>query len=256
MALQTLASVVTRLAVASVVAFAIAWVPARNWVGEPTATVFAYALESLFLLLPAAAGIALASLGRPRRVEALTTLAVVTLGMAALDFAPPSQVDVLPPSKHLLKDSGEMVMSNRIGRWNEAGAFPVLASYLSGQIPEANRTARTYRGGSPRKRVAHAIFRSIYLLLPIAVIGFVYGSIRWMERSMLFTRRSAERIAEFMLGWVLGPVIVGLAQTLSDGALSEALFGGASLAAITYPILALVALSVPLWLIPDPIGEA
>ena len=229
-------------------AFAVAYLDAGRVLGDRASDlVLRYALESLYVLLPATLGIAMAATGvHLRRVAAWMTAATV-LGMVALDFAPGASMRIGPETDLVRGASGEMYRAQAPERWNSAGALRVLGAYVRGGYPGADDLTPIYDADAPRLVVAHAVLKLSFLLIPVAIAGAVLGAFSWIDHAIVFTSRASETVVEFVMGWVLGPAILGLATQMAIQVLSMVFFDAYPIWAIVLPYLALALLSGVGW---------
>jgi hypothetical protein len=208
----------------------------------------AYAAENLYVLLPVVVGITLASFRHARRRGAFVLMLAATLLMISTDFLPGSADVRSETSMVYVKGSGRMERATVAERWNGPGALLAVGSHLLGRIPDEELEVRpSYRLDDGRYRLAQAYMKVGFLVLPAVIGGLVVGGIRWMDRGMLFTSRAAETIAEFLLGWLVGPLTLLIALVLGRQVVSLALYEGAPLAALFLPFLTLLGLSLAGW---------
>jgi hypothetical protein len=107
---------------------------------------------------------------------------------------------------------------------------------------------RSYPADAVRLQVAHAYAKVAFLLLPAVIAGLVLGAVSWMDRTMLFTSRATETAVEFVLGWLVGPLILVVALAMARQVLSLTLFDGAPPPTVFLPYLALLGISLVGWM--------
>lgn len=236
-----------RFLAAGTVALGVAWVDSAGALrGVSEAFVGGYVVENLYLLLPVVVGISLASFRHARRREAALLVAGATLLMVALDFVPAS--GVATSRAQMVQMNGALVQNPLRDRWNAAGALPLVIRHLRGDVPGAALDPRpAYSDDHPRIRVARAYARAGFLLLPLAVGGLVLGGIRWMDRTMLFTSRASELGVEFVLGWLVPPLLLLATVEMTHQTVSMVLFDRLPIPSILLPLVTLVGLGLGGW---------
>ena len=182
-----------------------------EFAGEATPdAIWLYATESLFTFLPIAAALLAGQVARLNMKSLAAACALITALMVAQDFLPPSELTATKRDLVYVPVSDEWTVRETFDliRWTEGMSFPLVAAYVTGNVPEANVRAASLPEGAARIQVAWAMFKFGYLLAPFVVVGFVVATRVWLRRNVRFRTRSRERVFAFLVSWLVGPIVL------------------------------------------------
>ena len=205
---------------------------------------FGLGLETLYLVAPAIAGVAIALFSFLDRTSALTVVLLCTVGMIVLDLLPVEGDGRAVPQ--LIVDSGDGISQRRpLPRWTERGAADALMRCrhegTCGLPSVGPLDAR-----SPAFRHALAFFKLFYLFAPFVIVSFVRVIQQWRLDHLVALRDSAERVLDGVIAFVAPLLIMLVILKISQQALRAITVDGAgpsALAMVHLPLLAFAALS-------------
>ena len=204
--------------------------------------------ESLFLFVPIGAGLFAGQMARlDIRALGIVT-AALTILMIGQDFLPPSDITQEKRALAYRPATGDWDVQETwdLVRWAEGGSIPLVAAYVSGDLPAADQVELPIPAGHPRIQLAWSLFKVGYLFAPFIAVGFVVAIRTWGERNVRFRTRSAERLFNVGVAWIVGPLIPLLFLVILDRSVMWALeiFG---LGSILIPPIALASAAAFGW---------
>jgi hypothetical protein len=172
--------------------------------GQPTANAVRDVPSSLYIILPALAGIAVGTLRPGPRSTATGARIVVaiTVLMLALDLT---------------------------GSDAQSSVWRSLAALLRGGWTGAGELLHSYPLGHPRVVAEHALARGGLLLLPLVLVGLVMGVAAWSTERVTFRTATDGTVARWAVAWVLVPAAFALVLNWSESYAYRILFRGAPL---------------------------
>lgn len=190
----------------------------------------------LFGLLPAAVGIAVATLAFRKggiRTAAWMVAAVIAVMIAVDTWIGPALDPDRGNSSHPLG-----------GEWK--GAVRTLIAWMRGEIQGTGEILRTYPPGHPRFVSMEALARGATLLLPVITVGIVLGIGAWMRNRVIFRTGRDEIIARWVVAFLIAPVVAGRVASWSSSSY-EVLFRGKPLWIVLIPYVPFLVLAALGW---------
>lgn len=203
-------------------------------------------LEGYFILLPVLAAIVVGLLGLRDRRRIGGVIAVTTLAMILLDFAPQHPGQAV--SRRLgLDPSGVAVELEEAPRWAAPGA---LARVVRCEREGGCLARFRADDGSIQPRglpFGVAYFKIFFLLAPLIVVTTSAAARRWAEEALLFLDDSAAWLVPAITTWVLPLGMLFLVNVFAGQAFLRVLAHGWSPVALAYPYLGLLVLAGLAW---------
>lgn len=199
----------------------------RSAFGSQAVFTYAAIARSIYMWLPAIAGIAISINGPHAKVTTHGlmigfTVVLLMIGLdvsGALGFAVSQNPAVYPDASVMAQASQLAIVS-----WVKTGL-----EWLKGDLGSTSQLSESYTFDSPRLRAAQALSDGPLILVVFASVGFVIAAMSWVRAHVVFKRSEDAGTANIVLAWLISPLVVDLARNFATIQKARALFRGTAL---------------------------